>query len=126
VETWSPQGWFTEKDFALAATSFLSADWLSITLNSYRSRWLGHTEPVDPRYDQLPNELAAVKTISVPTLMVQGASDFCDPPSESQGKGKYFTGSYERIVIENAGHFLHREAADEVVGQLQRHLSLGF
>jgi pimeloyl-ACP methyl ester carboxylesterase len=123
-ETWSPSGWFTEQDFAATAKSFTGPDWLSITLNSYRSRWLGKAEPVDPRYEKLRDELAAVDSISVPTLMIQGASDFCDPPSESQGRDKYFTGGYERIVLENVGHFPHREAPGRVVDQLARHLRL--
>jgi pimeloyl-ACP methyl ester carboxylesterase len=121
-ETWSPPGWFTEQDFTLAATSFATPDWLSITLNSYRSRWLGTAEPVDPRYDELRNMLAAVETISVPALMIQGSSDFCDPPSESLGKDKYFSGGYERILIEDVGHFPHREAPGQVIDQLKRHL----
>ena len=42
--------------------------------------------------------------------MIQGASDYCDDPGESEGLGKFFTGSYERVVLEGVGHFPHRES----------------
>ena len=42
--------------------------------------------------------------------MIQGLSDNCDPPSESEDPEKYFTGRYQRLTLENVGHFPHREA----------------
>ncbi len=38
-ETWSPQGWFDAAEFDRVATSFENADWVDVTLHSYRSRW---------------------------------------------------------------------------------------
>ena len=60
--------------------------------------------------------------VSVPTLMVQGGSDFCDAPSESEGLEGYFTGGYRRLVLEGVGHFPHREAPDLVGEAILRHL----
>jgi hypothetical protein len=51
-DTWSPEGWFNEKDFVDASESFKSPDWAEITLNAYRSRYLSG-EVVDHRYDEL-------------------------------------------------------------------------
>jgi pimeloyl-ACP methyl ester carboxylesterase len=120
-DTWSPSGWFTEADFAVAAESFQHPDWVAVTLSSYRSRW--RPEPSDPRYDALQQKLAATETIAVPTLMLQGSADFCDEPSSSEDQDRYFTGGYARHLIEGAGHFLPREAPDEVSRLLLAHLS---
>jgi pimeloyl-ACP methyl ester carboxylesterase len=52
--------------------------------------------------------------------MIQGVSDFCDPPSESDGKEAYFTGRYQRLLLEGVGHFPHREASGEVATSILR------
>jgi pimeloyl-ACP methyl ester carboxylesterase len=120
-ETWSPPGWFSDAAFAEAAEGFLNQDWTAITLNAYRSRWLAG-EARSPRYDQLQERLSRLGVVSVPTLMVQGGSDFCDAPSESEGLERHFTGGYRRLVLEGVGHFPHREAPDLVGEAILRHL----
>ena len=58
--TWSPSGWFDDKEFAATAESFLGPDWAAITLNAYRSRWmLG--EVTDTRYDALQLKLREIE-----------------------------------------------------------------
>jgi pimeloyl-ACP methyl ester carboxylesterase len=103
-ETWSPHGWYDDAEFAATADSFRNPDWVPITLNAYRSRFLAG-EARDPRYDRLAKRLADTETISVPTLMLQGAADFCDEPASSEGLDGYVTGGYRREVIGGAGHF---------------------
>jgi pimeloyl-ACP methyl ester carboxylesterase len=103
-ETWSPPGWFGEAEFAAAAESFLNPDWTAITLNAYRSRWL-EGEASDSRYDALQARLGKIERLSIPTLMIQGGSDFCDDPGESEGLERYFTGDYERVLLDGVGHF---------------------
>ena len=120
-ETWSPAGWFGEADFAEAAESFRNPDWVAITRNAYRSRWR-EGEVWDARYDDLQRRLAAVETLSTPTLMIQGGSDFCDLPDGSEGQERYFFGGYRRVVLEGVGHFPHREAADVVAKAVLKHL----
>lgn len=121
-ETWSPAGWFSEEDFRNAAGAWGNPDYPAITLNSYRSRWL-ENELRDSRYSEVQSKLDEAERIDVPTLMIQGESDFCDPPGESEGLDHYFTHLYERIVIPGVGHFPHREAhaivADAVLRRLQ-------
>src|ERR1700744_2235276 len=121
-ETWSPERWFSEEDFDSAAHAWDNLDYPAIPLNSYRSRWLAN-EPQDPRYNEVQAKLHEVEQIDVPTTMIQGGSDFCDPPSESTGLEHYFTHSYERIVIPGVGHFPHREApglvADAILHRLE-------
>jgi pimeloyl-ACP methyl ester carboxylesterase len=42
--------------------------------------------------------------------MIQGGSDFCDGPQESEGLEAHFTGPYRRLLLDGVGHFPHREA----------------
>ncbi len=120
-DTWSPPGWFDDAEFDRSAESFTNPDWPAITLNAYRSRWR-QGEDWDPRYDALQRSLAEVEEISIPTLMIQGVADNCDPPSESEGLDKFFTGGYRRVVLENIGHFPQREAPDLVADIVLEHL----
>jgi pimeloyl-ACP methyl ester carboxylesterase len=120
-DTWSPQGWFDEDEFAATAASFRNPDWVDITLNAYRARFLA-TEPRDARYDRLRARLAATEQVSVPTLMIQGGSDFCDEPASSEGLDRWFTGGYRRVVVDGVGHFPHREAPDAVADLVAEHL----
>jgi pimeloyl-ACP methyl ester carboxylesterase len=118
-ETWSPRGWMDETEFLKTTESFSNPDWVRITANAYRSRWL-HGEAWDQRYDSLQRKLQTIETLSTPTLMIQEVSDFCDPPSESDGKEAYFTGRYQRLLLEGVGHFPHREASGEVATSILR------
>jgi pimeloyl-ACP methyl ester carboxylesterase len=120
-DTWSPQGWFDDEEFMRTAEAFTNPDWAAVTLNAYRSRWCGG-EVTDPRYDVLQKRLAETEVLSSPTLMIQGGSDYCDAPSESEGLERYFSGGYERIVLEGIGHFPHRETPEAVSDAILRHL----
>jgi pimeloyl-ACP methyl ester carboxylesterase len=127
-ETWSPPGWFTDDEFKATARVWENPEYPAITLNGYRSRWLKN-ELSDPRYNEIQSRLSVSDHIEVPTLMIQGEADCCDPPSESEGLDRYFTATYERIVIPAIGHFPHREAATAVaeiiLGWFNREKKLG-
>jgi pimeloyl-ACP methyl ester carboxylesterase len=118
--SWSPAGWFTDSEFEITAESFKNPDWAAITLHAYRSRW--KPEPADERYSPLKSRLASVETIAAPTLMIQGDADKCNPPSESTGQARYFTGHYSRVLLRNVGHFPAREASGEVAKACMTHL----
>ena len=121
-ETWSPPGWWDEAELeATAAAAFRHPDWPATTLNGYRSRFLAD-EPVDHRHDALRARVAAVDHLVVPTLMVQGAADTCDPPSESEGLEDRFD-AYRRVVLDGVGHFPQREAPDAVAELVLEHLA---
>jgi pimeloyl-ACP methyl ester carboxylesterase len=120
-DTWSPSGWFDDAEFAATARSFGNPDWVAITLSAYRSRFLD-SEPRDPRFSQLRGELAATEHIRVPTLMIHGGADACDPPVLSEGLEHHFD-DYRRIVLDGVGHFPHREAPDRVLDEIRTALS---
>jgi pimeloyl-ACP methyl ester carboxylesterase len=118
--TWSPPGWFDDAEFAQTAEAFRHPDWAAITLNAYRSRFLAD-EPRDHRHDDLRRGLDAVERVTVPTLMVQGGSDYCDEPTASEGLERYFD-DYTRVVLDGVGHFPHREAPVDVARLVRAHL----
>jgi len=121
-ETWSPPGWWDEAELeATAEVAFRHPDWPATTLNGYRSRFLAD-EPVDARHDDLRRRVAAVDHLTVPTLMVQGAADACDPPSESEGLEGHFD-VYTRVVLDGVGHFPQREAPADVADLVLAHLA---
>jgi pimeloyl-ACP methyl ester carboxylesterase len=74
------------------------------------ARWI-HGEVTDPRYHSLEKNLREAKTISISTLRIQGGSDYCDDPKESERQESFFTGGYIRLVLDGIGHFPHREAS---------------
>lgn len=121
-ETWGPPGWFNDDAFDATASSFENPDWAEITLHSYRVRW-GEAKP-DPRYAELEQRQKAARTISVPTLMIQGGDDRCVLPSSSDGKDKFFTGPYRRCVLDGIGHFPTREAPEKVAELLLEFLQV--
>jgi len=123
-ETWGPTGWFDDAMFAAAARSFRNPDWVSITLHGYRSRW--QTELLDQRYSELRQKVDAADRIRIPTLMIQGSADLCDPPEESEGQQCFFESGYKRIVLDGIGHFLAREAPREVADVVVEHLKKSF
>jgi len=53
--------------------------------------------------------------------MIQGLSDYCDCPSEAEGLEAFFTRGYRRVVLENVGHFPHREAPGLVAEAVPDH-----
>lgn len=123
-DKWSPVGWYEEADFEVAAASFRNPDWLAVTFNGYRHRW--QHELLDPRYMAQRARIDATEQLTVPTLMVQGDEDYCDPPIESEGQGRWFTAGYRRMVLEGVGHFPAREAASIVARSAVEHFDWAF
>jgi pimeloyl-ACP methyl ester carboxylesterase len=118
--TWSPRGWFDDAEFERTAENFFHPDWARITLNAYCERWR-QGEAWDSRYDGLQNQLRETENVRTPALMIQGLSDNCDPPGESEGLEGFFTGGYRRVLLENVGHFPHREAPSLVAEAILDH-----
>jgi pimeloyl-ACP methyl ester carboxylesterase len=121
-ETWSPKGWFEEIEFHETAKNFSNPDWVPISANAYRSRWLTG-EAWDGRYDSHIRKLHETAVLSTPTLMIQGAADSCDAQTESECLERYFTGPYKRVLLDRIGHFPHREDPDVVATTLLLHLN---
>nr|WP_313657326.1 alpha/beta hydrolase [Achromobacter ruhlandii] len=120
-DTWSPAGWYTEEEFAEAAQAFDNPDWAAVVLHSYRHRW--GFEPGDPAYAQDGARLTPAPRLAVPTLVLHGGADTCNQPATSEGKSHYFSGGYERRVLDGVGHFPQREAPQAVAAAILNFLA---
>lgn len=107
---WSPVGWYTEATFEQVSQSWKNSDFVDVTLHSYRSRW-DETEP-DEKSRPLEEKIKSTKTLSLPTLYIQGEVDGVNPPYTSENVPQKFTGPFTRIVMPGVGHFPSREAPD--------------
>ena len=112
---WSP-GWrFSEDEFERTARSFDNPDFVDVVIHSYRHRhgWaLG-----EPRFKPLEEQLSTRPPIPVPTIMLHGADDGVDFPSNSERQQSLFTGAFKREVVADAGHFMPREQPKIVAGR---------
>jgi pimeloyl-ACP methyl ester carboxylesterase len=116
-ENWSPDGWFDEATFKAVCASFDNPDWLEVTLHSYRSRW-GEAES-DPKSLWLETRMKQTKTLTVPALYVQGQEDGVNPPAVSEKLKEKFIGAFDRILLQNVGHFPQREDPETVSRELR-------
>jgi pimeloyl-ACP methyl ester carboxylesterase len=110
---WSPNWVFDDAVFQATAASFDNADFVDVTIQSYRHRY--GNAPGDPAYDALEAALAAQPPITVPTVVLHGEADGVGAPAGSIPRDRLFTGSMERRLIPRAGHFLSRENPGDVV-----------
>ncbi|MGY2251539.1 alpha/beta fold hydrolase [Pseudomonas reactans] len=119
-ETWSPAGWFTEDDFQTASRAFEGPDWAEVVLHSYRHRW-GFVDG-DAASDAADLKLIPAPVLALPTLVLHGGADTCNHPDSSKGREPFFSGHYERVVIEGVGHFPQREAPELIAYEILRFL----
>ena len=110
---WSPNWRFDDATFDATAASFDSADFVEVTIQSYRHRY--GNAPGDPALEPLEQRLAQQPSITVPTIVLHGACDGVGPAEQSESHARYFTARYERRVVPVAGHFLSRETPGAVV-----------
>ncbi len=110
---WSPNWKFDDATFERTAASFDNDDFVDVTIQSYRHRYIN--APGDPILEELETRLAAQPAIDVPTIVLHGEADGVDPPENSERDAPHFAARYERRVIPVAGHFLSRETPDPVV-----------
>ena len=115
-DSWSSAGWYTEEEFLATAQAFDNPDWPDVTLHSYRHRW-GHAAS-DPSYDADETALDPAPVLELPTLVLHGGADTVNHPDTSAGKERFFSGRYQRQVLDGVGHFPQREVAAQVAAAL--------
>ena len=108
---WSPNWQFDEATFERTAQSFDNADFVDVSIHSYRVRW-GYAAG-DPAVEEVERRLAARPNIAVPTIALCGEADGVIPAEESVSHARFFTGPYERRVIPRAGHMVQFERPRE-------------
>lgn len=115
-ETWSPTWEFTDETFETTAASFDNPDFVEVVIDGYqRNREDAETE----RYAETERELRTAPQVTVPTTVLLGGDDGINlHTAASTEQTDLFTGEYSAEVIDGAGHFLHRERPDAVVGAI--------
>jgi pimeloyl-ACP methyl ester carboxylesterase len=83
-----------------------------VTVQSYRHRF-GYAAG-DPALEPIEQRLAAQPAITVPTIVLHGASSGIQPPAGSEAHARLFAGSYQRRVLPKIGHNLPQEAPVQV------------
>jgi pimeloyl-ACP methyl ester carboxylesterase len=117
-ETWSldwPTKW---QDFDAMAPSLRNDDWAPISNHAYLQRWKEAAGA--PEHEEIERKLADNPPIGIPTLMLHGAADGCNLVETSAGKEDHFKGRYERMVLEEVGHFVPQEAPRQTVDAILR------
>jgi pimeloyl-ACP methyl ester carboxylesterase len=99
---WSPTWAFDDATFKRTAASFENPDFIDVVIHSYRHR-MGNVAG-DPRYTKLEEKLSMQLKINVPTIVVHGVVNDVNPIRNSESHNRFFTGYYERRVLENVGH----------------------
>ncbi len=103
-------------EFERTAASFDNGDWADVVVHSYCVRW--NNAAPDPYYVELEGRFDPPPKQRVATLTLHGALDPVNAPQSSEGKESFFTGPYERRLIDGAGHFPQRERSAETARHL--------
>ncbi|WP_292169524.1 alpha/beta hydrolase, partial [Mesorhizobium sp.] len=91
-----------------SAAAFDNPDHVAISIHNYRWR-LGLAQG-EPKYDSLEKKLAALPTIGVPTITMEGDANGAPHPDPAN-YAKKFSGRYEhRLISGGIGHNLPQEA----------------
>ncbi|AKU94913.1 Epoxide hydrolase [Labilithrix luteola] len=104
----SPKWKFDDATFNRSATAFDNPDHVPVTIHNYR--WRLGLAPGEAQYDALEKKLAALPSIGVPTITMEGDANGAPHP-EPSAYAKRFTGKYEhRTLTGGIGHNLPQEA----------------
>jgi pimeloyl-ACP methyl ester carboxylesterase len=107
-QIWSPDWAFDDATYERSAASFDNSDFVAVTIQSYRHRF-GYAAG-DPALEPIEQRLATQPTITVPSIVLHGASSGIQPPAGSEAHARLFAGPYQRRVLPKIGHNLPQEA----------------
>jgi len=107
-QIWSPDWAFDDVTYEKSAVSFDNPDFVAVTIQSYRHRF-GYAAG-DPALEPIEQRLATQPVITVPTIVLHGASSGIQPPAGSEAQARLFAGPYQRRVLPKIGHNLPQEA----------------
>ena len=116
-KVWSPTWTESQAVFESAAGAFDNPDFVDIVLSAYRREGATH----DPRFAELEGRVAAGPEITVLTTLLIGKDDGVVMPFEGDERWRAkFTGNARRSLLENVGHFPHRENPRAVVNAVMQ------
>ncbi|CAM3948217.1 alpha/beta fold hydrolase [Tsukamurella strandjordii] len=114
---WSPNWAFTSDDLDATIGSF-GASWGAVTAGYYGHRWWWGGEDIPASLDAVSEAIEGSSRIDCHTMVIHGGADGCVAPQASEGTADHVAGDYRRVVLDNVGHFPHREAPDAVFSLL--------
>ena len=106
----SPTWDFDEPTYTRTSASFDNPDFVAVVLHSYRYR-IGGAQG-DPALEEVERRLSTGPKISAPTIVLEGADDGVDPPSDPAKTAPHFTRLRRQTVLKGVGHNLPQEAPD--------------
>jgi pimeloyl-ACP methyl ester carboxylesterase len=107
----SPKWRFDDATFDRSASSFDNPDHVAISIHNYR--WRLGLASGEAKYDAMEKQLAALPSIGVPTITLEGDANGAPHPDPA-AYAKRFTGAYEhRNIGGGIGHNLPQEAPRE-------------
>ena len=115
-QIWSPDWAFDDATYEKSAVSFDNPDFVAVTIQSYRHRF-GYAAG-DPALEPIEQRLATQPAITVPAIVLHGASSGIQPPAGSEAHARLFAGPYQRRVLPKIGHNLPQEAPLVVAGAI--------
>jgi pimeloyl-ACP methyl ester carboxylesterase len=104
----SPAWHFDDATLERAAVAFGNPDYVEVVLHSYRHR-LG-AAPSCPPYDEAEKLLAALPSVTVPAVTLDGLADGNFPATDGSQSAPHFTGPRVHHQVPGAGHNLPQEA----------------
>lgn len=107
-------GWqFSDTQFAQSAQALDNPDHVAVTISNYR--WRLGLEKGEAKYANYEQKLAALPTIGVPTITIEGDNNGAPHPAPESYRAK-FTGKYEHREFKgNIGHNPPQEAPQAFV-----------
>jgi pimeloyl-ACP methyl ester carboxylesterase len=110
-QDWSPNWRYGAEDLEALKKTFRQPGVLAAALGYYRSTLSPATQ--DPELSELQARLAT-SPVEVPCTVVFGAEDGCMSADLLAGMEAFFPRGLRKIVLPEAGHFVHRENPIEV------------
>jgi len=107
---WSPTWHFDDATYERTAAAFDNPDFVEVVLHSYRHRF--GLVAGDPEFEEMERRLAALPSIGVPTITLEGDADGVTQVGSGLADARRFTGRHENRVVSGVGHNLPQEAPD--------------
>jgi pimeloyl-ACP methyl ester carboxylesterase len=119
--TWSPLWNFPEQEYAAVTESFQSRQFVQTVTHYYRHRWNVATGAA--YYQGQERIVRGAPPVAVPHTFICGSADACTLVNTSENMDRFYTGGYNRVVVEGAGHFVQRERPEIVAETSANHVA---
>jgi pimeloyl-ACP methyl ester carboxylesterase len=110
-QDWSPGWQYPPEEMQALKATFRTPGVAQAALGYYRCTLNPANQ--DPQLADLQTQIS-MSPITVPTLVLHGARDGCMSADLLDGMEALFPAGLRKVLIPNAGHFLHQEQPDEV------------